>query len=197
MTFARLDGTRSITAMLRDDDIVVATLGNASYDLYVAADRPLNYYMWGGMGLASGVGLGLALRCPERRVIVFDGDGAVLMNPNALIAIGSHRPPNLLHVTWDNGIYQTTGGQATASATVDLETLARACGIGVTATARSVDDLKAAVAPFFADERGAGPVFVRAVVGAEGPVAKPPPDPMRYRYRFLDAMGRRAGPVGP
>lgn len=189
MTFARLDGTRSIVGMLRDHDIAVATLGNASYDLYVAADRPLNYYMWGGMGLASGIGLGLALRCPDRRVVVLDGDGAVLMNPNGLIAIGSHRPANFLHVTWDNGIYQTTGGQATASATVDLEALARACGIEATATARTLDDLKAAVKSFFTAERDTGPMFVRALVSAEGPVSKPPPDPLRYRYRFLDAMG--------
>lgn len=189
MTFARLDGTRSIVAMLRDDDIAVATLGNASFDLYVAADRPLNYYMWGGMGLASGVALGLALQCPDRRVVVLDGDGSVLMNPNGLIAIGSHRPRNLLHVTWDNGIYQTTGGQATASATVDLEVLAKACGIEATATARTVDDLRSAVAPFFRSERHTGPVFVRALVSAEGPFSKPPPDPLRYRYRFLDAMG--------
>lgn len=191
MTFARLDGTRLITGMLREDDIVVAALGNATFDLYAAGDRPLNYYMWGGMGLASGVGLGLALRCPDRRVVVLDGDGAVLMNPNGLIAIGAHRPRNLLHVAWDNGIYQTTGGQATASATVDLEALARACGIERTATARSVDELTAAVTPVFTDEGGAGPIFVRAVVSAEGPVSKPPPDPLRYRYRFLDAMGPR------
>lgn len=187
MTFARLDGTRLIASLLRDDDVVVAALGNATFDLYVAADRPLNYYMWGGMGLAADVGLGLALTCPDRRVIVLDGDGAVFMNPNALVAIGAHRPPNLLHVTWDNGIYQTTGGQETASKTVDLAALARASGIERSFLARTLEDLRAAVSPFFSE---GGPVFVRAVVSAEGPVGKPPPEPLRFHYRFIDAIAR-------
>jgi thiamine pyrophosphate-dependent acetolactate synthase large subunit-like protein len=189
-TFARLDGSKLIVGMLADRDIAVGALGNATFDLYAAADRPLNYYTWGGMGLAAGIGLGLALQCPDRRVVVLDGDGSVFMNPNALVAIGSHRPPNLLHLTWDNGIYQTTGGQATASATADLEALAKASGIERTATVRTLDALRTAIAPFFAAS-GGGPIFVRAVVSSEGPVRKPTPDPLLYRYRFLEAIQQR------
>jgi len=111
------------------------------------------------------------------------------MNPNGLFAIERHRPANLLDPVCDNRIYQTTGGQPTASATIDLAAVARTSGIEC-GIARPLDELRSAVALFFAERLGAGRAFVRAIVSGEDLVAKWPLARLHYRYRFLDAMRR-------
>jgi thiamine pyrophosphate-dependent acetolactate synthase large subunit-like protein len=118
----------------------VAGLGNTCFDL-AAFDRPLNFYMLNSMGQAASIGLGLALAQPQRRVIVLDGDGSVLMNLQALATQRMAEVANLVEVIWDNGGWEITGGQPAATACgVDLEQIARACGI---ARAATVDDLDA------------------------------------------------------
>src|SRR5438477_11949093 len=111
----RLDATRLLVSVLGREP-VVASLGHPTYDLYVAGDRPQNFYTWGSMGMASSIGLGLALAKPEARVYVVDGDGALLMNLGSLATIGLLRPPNLVLVVMDNGAYATTGGQSSPTA---------------------------------------------------------------------------------
>lgn len=112
-----------------DEEISVANLGVPCKELYAAQDRALNFYMFGSMGLASAIGLGLAL-CSERKVVVFDGDGSLLMNPNALLEIGRKAPKNLIIIGLDNGAYGSTGSQETCALRyIDLEILAQACGI--------------------------------------------------------------------
>ena len=106
-----------------------------------------NFYTWGSMGLASSIGLGLAMAQPERRVVVLDGDGSLLMNLGSLATIGWVKPANLVVIVWDNGLYGTTGGQDTATAHgADLEAAARAMGIAATATVRTPSELDAAMA---------------------------------------------------
>ena len=87
----RLDATRQLVAAV-DDEPIVASLGHPAYDLFAAGDRPANFYTWGSMGLASSIGLGLALAQPELRVFVVDGDGSLLMNLGSLATIGWTRP---------------------------------------------------------------------------------------------------------
>jgi phosphonopyruvate decarboxylase len=99
-----------------------------SRELYRVGDRPEQFYMIGSMGLASSIGLGLALRAPERPVVVLDGDGNVLMNLAGLANIGAAGPENFFHLVIDNGVHASTGGQPTLSADVPLEAVARACG---------------------------------------------------------------------
>ena len=111
----RLDATRQLIAALADEP-VVASLGHPAYDLFAAGDRPANFYTWGSMGLASSIGLGLALARPDLRVFVLDGDGSLLMNLGSLATIGWTRPENLVLIVWDNEEYGTTGGQPTATA---------------------------------------------------------------------------------
>ena len=121
---------KHLTAAGRRGDPIVASLGHPAYDLFAAGDRPANFYTWGSMGLASSVGLGLAVARPTRRVFVLDGDGSLLMNLGSLASIGLLRPANLVLVVMDNESYGTTGGQETATAHgADLEAAARAMGV--------------------------------------------------------------------
>jgi phosphonopyruvate decarboxylase len=126
-------GTRSaalvaIKKASRADDVLIAATGYTGRELYACGDAANHFYMVGSMGCAASVALGLALQRPDRRVIVLDGDGAVLMRLGALAVIGHERPGNLIHVVLDNGCYESTGGQATVSATTDLAHVAEACG---------------------------------------------------------------------
>ena len=128
-------------------DILVATTGYTGRELYALDDRASQLYLVGAMGCASSVGLGLALARPDLRITVLDGDGAALMRLGALAAIGYQRPANLLHVVLDNGIHESTGGQATVSASIDLAAVAAACGypsVRRCATAEGLADLFAA-----------------------------------------------------
>src|SRR6186713_1424465 len=110
----RLEATRALSTWF-GDDAVIASLGHPAYDLFTAGDRDANFYTWGSMGLASSIGLGLAMAQPDRRVIVLDGDGSLLMNLGSLATIGWVQPKNLVVIVWDNALYGTTGGQDTAT----------------------------------------------------------------------------------
>ena len=106
---------------------MVAGIGNTNCDLYAAGHRPQNFYMLGSMGLACPIALGVALAQPERGVIALEGDGSILMSLGCLATIAKVKPRNLTIVIWDNGIYQITGKQATATGGVtDIVAVARA-----------------------------------------------------------------------
>src|SRR6059058_6405226 len=129
----RFDATRVVVDHA-GQGAIIASLGHPTYDLFAAGDRPRNFYTWGSMGLASSIGLGLALARPDLRVFVVDGDGSLLMNLGSLATIGWTSPVNLAVVVWDNERHGTTGGQETATAHgADLEAVARALGIRATA----------------------------------------------------------------
>src|SRR6187397_2937956 len=137
----RLEATHSIAAVFKGDPIV-ASLGHPAYDLFAAGDRDTYFYTWGSMGLASSIGLGLAMAQPHKRVIVIDGDGSLLMNLGSLATIGWVKPANLVVIVADNRLYGTTGGQDTATAHgADLEAAARAMGITATETVRDGAEL--------------------------------------------------------
>ena len=181
-----LDVCQYLTAAAGDEPII-ASLGHPAYDLFAAKDRPANLYTWGSMGLASSVGLGLALAQPSRRVFVLDGDGSLLMNLGSLATIGWTRPANLTLVVIDNGRYATTGGQDTATAHgTDLEAAARAMGITAATTARSVAELDAALTHALSETR---PSLIVAKVVNSSPTCKPPLDCVFIKQRFMAAIG--------
>jgi thiamine pyrophosphate-dependent acetolactate synthase large subunit-like protein len=183
----RLDATRRLIAAL-DDEPIVASLGHPAYDLYGAGDRPANFYTWGSMGLASSIGLGLALARSDLRVFVLDGDGSLLMNLGSLATIGWTRPPNLVLVVWDNQEYGTTGGQETATAHgADLEAAARAMGATATATVANEAAFGAAIARARVE---AGPWVIVAKVAESSPTVKPPLDCVFIKQRFMAAIGQ-------
>ena len=134
----RLDATR-IVAELAGEAPIIGGVGNNTFDL-IPFDRPRNFYMWNSMGMASSIGLGLALVRPDLRVIVLDGDGSILMNLGSLATERASGVANLVHVIWDNGGWEITGGQPAGSPFgVDLEVIARGCGFLRTATAHEPD----------------------------------------------------------
>jgi len=146
----RNDGTlnrRAVAATLLHDpgDLLVVTgLGAPSYDASAAGDRPLNFYLWGAMGGAAMIGLGLALAQPSRRVLVLTGDGEMLMGMGSLATIAAAAPTNLAIAVLDNARFGETGSQRSHTAlTTDLAAVAAACGWTATATARDMDEVTA------------------------------------------------------
>jgi sulfopyruvate decarboxylase subunit beta len=120
---------------------VVTIMGAVAAELQELGHRPNFFYLQHGMGLASSIGLGIALTRPELPVVVLDGDGSVLMNLGGLTTLARYRPRNLLHVIFDNESLLSVGGFPTATATgTDLAGIAAAAGVPRTATVRSLDD---------------------------------------------------------
>jgi thiamine pyrophosphate-dependent acetolactate synthase large subunit-like protein len=132
------------------DALVVACNGMIGRDLYATGDRPNQFYMIGSMGLASSIGLGLALAQPARRVVVLDGDGNVLMNLGTLANVAATRPANYYHVILDNGTHASTGDQKTISNVVRLEEVARAAGYRQVWRVREAAALEQAAREFLA-----------------------------------------------
>ena len=128
---ARLTRSQMLQGLLKiwgAGDLVVATTGYTGRELYALEDRDQHLYLVGSMGCASSLGLGLALRRPQNRIWVLDGDGALLMRMGALSSLGWMRPENLVHVVLDNGVHESTGAQGTVSASLDFCEIARGCG---------------------------------------------------------------------
>ncbi len=125
---SRLQAIQSVVSQLGDREFVFHANGAMARESCYCQDRQRNFYLVGSMGLASSTGLGFAVRRPEERVVVLDGDGNLLMGLGNLAIIGAVKPGNLLHIVLDNGVYGTTGNQPTISGNVRLEDLARAAG---------------------------------------------------------------------
>ena len=106
---------------------IISANGFISRDLFEVCDKSSNFYMIGSMGLASSIGLGVALKNPRKSVFIFDGDGNVLMNLGSLTTIASQKPKNLIHIVFDNSVHESTGGQPTNSNFVNIEKIAKAC----------------------------------------------------------------------
>jgi sulfopyruvate decarboxylase subunit beta len=141
----RLDCLRSIYPKL-ENCLVVTIMGAVAAELHSLGHRSNFFYLQHAMGLASSTGLGLALCLPEQKVIVFDGDGSLLMNLGSLSSMARYRPKNLVHVVFDNESLLSVGGFPTATSTgTDLEGIARASGIPRVATVRSIESFKTAL----------------------------------------------------
>jgi thiamine pyrophosphate-dependent acetolactate synthase large subunit-like protein len=162
MSKANLLERRSVVSGLlaeRKDAIVVGGLGASTYDIAAAGDHDRNLYLWGAMGGAVMIGLGIALAQPELPVVVITGDGEMLMGIGSLATVGLQKPGNLTIVVLDNEVYGETGGQAShTAATVDLVGVARSCGITNARTIATMADIEA-FAPSMQDA-SSGPRFV-------------------------------------
>ena len=107
-----------------NDEIIISANGFISRDLFSTLDKDSNFYMIGSMGLASSIGLGIAIKNPRRRIFVFDGDGNILMNLGSLVTIGSIQPRNFIHIIFDNHVHESTGGQPTTSNKIKISNIA-------------------------------------------------------------------------
>ncbi len=124
---SRAQAMAAIFELLTDQPLIVCN-GFPSREACKLRDRDQSFYMIGSMGATAGIGLGLALVQPEKTVVVFDGDGNVLMSLGTLATIGALKPKNLIHVVFDNEVYGTTGNQPTYSRVVGLDKMAKAAG---------------------------------------------------------------------
>jgi thiamine pyrophosphate-dependent acetolactate synthase large subunit-like protein len=183
-----LDRREVVAALLRDpgDLLVVSGLGSATYDLGILGDRDHNFYLWGAMGGAAMIGLGIALAQPARRVLVITGDGEMLMGMGSLATIAAVRTPNLAIAVLDNARYGETGSQHSHTGlTADLAAIAAACGWNPTVTARDM----AAVEALRPRLRGE-PIFaVVRISPEEKPRFVPPRDGAFVTERFRRALG--------
>lgn len=164
----RLEALNAVYDRLQDR-IVVTIMGAVAAELQSIGHRPNFFYLQHAMGLASSMGLGIALARPERQVVVFDGDGSILMNLGGLTTLARYRPRNLLHVIFDNESLLSVGGFPTATATgSDLAGIARAAGVPRTAAVSTLDAFTRA----FDEALGAGDLTtIVAKVEAVGPAA--------------------------
>jgi thiamine pyrophosphate-dependent acetolactate synthase large subunit-like protein len=174
-----------------DDLLVVPGLGSTTYDLAAAGDDDRNFYLWGAMGGAAMIGLGLALAQPDKRVAVITGDGEMLMGMGALATIGIQRPRNLAIVVFDNGVYGETGMQPSHTQSgVDLLAVAAACGIGPCLDVRDEAALRD-LAARLKDLRET--LFARVLIEAsEPPRVLPERDGVVLKDRFRAAVGVKA-----
>lgn len=170
------------------DALVVTGLGSPSYDVFAAGDRDTNYYLWGAMGGAASLGLGLALAQPDRSVLVITGDGEQLMGIGSLGTIAVKQPPNLTILVLDNGHYGETGMQRSHSGLgADLVAVAKGFGI---ADSFMVDSLAAHEEVARRVRARNGVAFVRVLVDpATSPRALPPRDGPFIKNRFRSALG--------
>jgi thiamine pyrophosphate-dependent acetolactate synthase large subunit-like protein len=186
----RLDRRAAIRILLdkRDDLLLVTGLGSTSWDAASAGDDPRNFYLWGAMGSAALVGLGLAIAQPKHRVLVVTGDGEMLMGLGGLATIGVQRPPNLAVAVFDNGRYGETGMQPShTEAGVELVGVARACGIKETFEVSDEMGLRE-----FAGRvhKSATTLFARVAIRADEPArVLPPRDGVYLKNRFRRAIG--------
>ena len=124
------------------DDRIISANGFISRDLFSISDTRSDFYMIGSMGLASSIGLGIALKDPGKKVFVFDGDGNILMNLGSLTTIGTLKPKNLVHVVFDNSVHESTGSQPTNTNFVSIEKIAKACNYNHTFTTKTKNDFE-------------------------------------------------------
>jgi thiamine pyrophosphate-dependent acetolactate synthase large subunit-like protein len=182
MSLPRRRGVVKALLANRGELLVIAGLGSTAWDITAAGDSPLSFPLWGAMGQAATMGLGLALAQPKRRVLVITGDGEMLMGLGSLATIGAQRPANLSVVVIDNERYGETGMQATHTAHgVDLEGVARACGLKICSP--DLDAMRNEI-----HER-AGPNFGAVKVQAEKiPLVLPPREGALLKARFRRAL---------
>jgi len=187
---ARLKRREVVPALLhnRGDLLVVSGLGSACYDAFAAGDHPRNFYLWGAMGSAAMIGLGLALAQPEQQVLVITGDGEMLMGMGSLATIGVQQPANLTVAVLDNAHYSETGMQQShTSAGTSLRAVAAGCGIGGAIDIHTMQEVAA-----LRDQihRGAGPILACIHVSPEeDPRVLPSRDGVYLKLRFREQLG--------
>lgn len=192
---SRFEALRAAVSALGGEPAVHAN-GYVCRESFAVKDRIENFYMIGSMGMASAIGLGVALAAPSRHAVIWDGDGNLLMSLGILPMIGGGpmmgrgRPANLTHVVFDNALYGSTGNQASPSRAVGLHHIARAAGYARAIAVAGADELHAAVATAVA---GGGPSFILArVTGEEQPAPRIPYSPEEMRDRFRSCFGAAA-----
>lgn len=191
MTLKTMDRRAAVGKLLeaRDGALVVTGLGSPSYDVHAAGDRDDNYYLWGAMGGAALVGLGLAQARSDRRVMVITGDGEQLMAFGALATIAVARPGNLDLIVLDNQHYGETGMQASHTGSgIAFDRIAAASGFAETGELRTLEEVDALASSL--KTPAAGPrLFVLKITAENLPRSLPPRDAVHIKNRFRANLG--------
>jgi len=191
---SRQDALREVVARTPvGSTAVLATTGFCGRELYAIEDRPNQLYMVGSMGCVTPLALGLALARPDLRVVALDGDGAALMRLGAFATVGAYGPRNLFHLLLDNGVHDSTGGQATVSAGVSFAEIAAACGYASSLETDDVSRIGAWLSEPPADGACSlqGPTFARLFTRPGSPDGLPRPSvtPIDVRTRLMQHFG--------
>ena len=186
---SRADALRAIQRAVDPEDIVIATTGYTGRELYACDDRPNQLYVVGSMGCASSIGLGMAWARPDRRVVVVDGDGAMLMRLGALATLAYEHPDNLVHILLDNEAHESTGGQSTVSHSMDLAGVAVSCGYERVARITTSEELETLLR-----DRTPGLRFVSLKTrhGVPADLPRPTVTPREVARRIAKTLGRAA-----
>jgi phosphonopyruvate decarboxylase len=190
---SRADALREVVARTPGDStVVLASTGFCGRELYAIDDRPNQLYMVGSMGCVLPLALGLALSRPDLCVVALDGDGAALMRMGAFATVGAYGPPNLQHLLLDNGVHDSTGGQATVSPAVSFGDVASACGY---ASALETDSIEELAVWLDAPRLSSGARFARLLIGAGTPADLPRPSagPIDIKTRLMRHFRPSAG----
>jgi thiamine pyrophosphate-dependent acetolactate synthase large subunit-like protein len=183
---SRFELTKRVVDKLKRDEAVIGGIGNANFDLWMSGQRPQNFYMLGSMGLTIPIALGVAIAQPRRHVVALEGDGSLLMQLGCLATVAVQAPKNLTIVVWDNGIYQITGSQPTASAsTSDLVAIARGAGIANSHWAADEDEFDRLMTAAL----DGGPTLIAARIDNKPGTGTTDRDPVRIRASFMQGIG--------
>ena len=167
------------------NDIIVSANGFISRDVFSSLEKNTNFYMIGSMGLASSIGLGIALKKPKKRIFVFDGDGNILMNLGSLVTIGSLQPKNLIHLVFDNHIHESTGGQPTYANKISISKIAKITNYRIFSvkTAKSLEQILMKV------QKMKGPILIHIhVTKSKEKSSRVDILPKKITSRFMNAI---------
>ncbi len=180
----RKDAIKIISKLVGNDTIISAN-GFISRDLFEVDDKNSNFYMIGSMGLASSIGLGIALKNSKKKVYIFDGDGNILMNLGSLVTIGSLKPKNLVQIIFDNNSHESTGGQPTNSKKIQIDNIAKTTNFKVF-QANTKDELEK---KFKRIKNIPGPIFLLVKINKSSTVSKRVSiKPALIKNRFMNSL---------
>lgn len=185
----RFDAIKVVKNLLLKDELLVATTGKAGRELFSLGHHSNQIYIVGGMGCASAIGLGLGICQNKRKVVVLDGDGAVLMKMGSLATIGHYHPENLIHIVLDNEAHESTGGQATVSGSIDFAQIASACAYQDIFRCDTETSLKEAV-KLSLNRKGPVMIHVKVAVGSNPHLGRPDLTPAQVKEQFMGFIAR-------
>lgn len=184
---SREECLKTLSQFSEKDTFLLATTGKTGRELFEVKDTPNNFYQVGSMGCISAIGLGLAVSKPTKKFIVIDGDGAALMRMGNFPTLGHYRPQNLLHILLDNGVHDSTGGQATVSPTLDFAAIAQGSGYPIIKRISGLDTLKKAIQDW---KNNPNLTFLHVPIskGSKAELGRPSVKPYEVKARFMDAL---------
>jgi phosphonopyruvate decarboxylase len=183
----RIDVLKTIHSILDKNTVLITPTGYTSRELYEIEDLENTFYMFGSMGCAGSIGLGLSRGKPDKDIIVIDGDGALLMRLGSMSTIGFYEPENLLHILLDNNSYESTGGQETVSGRVNFIDIAQACGYTNSVYVHTLYELKDHITKW-KNHKELTFMHLKIREGTRGKLGRPSIHPTRIRQRFMEFL---------